>query len=134
VDESDDEEEESDDVAPVIWQEEQDAEEGSADGEQEAGNGEIEAADNGSEAEDSDEEGEAGDWCAGDDLHAMLRAMLASYKNIEQRGFYWDLRYQGTTTRHHFVPHVMFIKGDSVEHDHHCGHFSSRTQGIKQIC
>jgi len=28
----------------------------------------------------------------------------------------------------------MFIKGDSVEHDKHCGSYTSRTQNVQQLC
>ena len=69
------------------------------------------------------------------DLHAMLDVFLSSYKKVQDRGgFLWDLRYQGKTRRCQFVPYCMFIKGDSVEHDKHCGHYTCRTKGVKQIC
>jgi len=28
----------------------------------------------------------------------------------------------------------MFIKGDSVKHDKHCGSYTSRTQNVQQLC
>jgi len=72
--------------------------------------------------------------CSAQDLHAMLEVMLQSYQEIEQRGFQWDLRYRGEIHSIEFIPFVMFIKGDSVEHDKHCGRYLSRTKGVKQLC
>ena len=86
-----------------------------------------------SDDEDDNEE-ERVNTCAGQDLHAMLHKFLASYREIEQSGIGWDLRYYGKTYQVEFVPFVMFIKGDSVEHDKHCGSFTSRTQAIQQLC
>ena len=71
--------------------------------------------------------------CTGQDLHAMLHVILASYRRM-QRGFVWDLRYRGQTHHVVFKPFVIFVKGDSVEHDKHCGSYTSRTQGVKQLC
>ena len=72
---------------------------------------------------------------AAQDLHAMLQAMLESYREIQEAGgFYWDIHYKGTTRRYRFIPYVMMIKGDSVEHDKHCGHYSARTKNIREVC
>jgi len=74
------------------------------------------------------------DSCSAQDLHAMLDVFLASYREIEQVGFEWDLRYNDLTQRVHFIPFILFIKGDTVEHDKHCGSYTSRTQHVKQLC
>ena len=71
--------------------------------------------------------------CSGQDLHVMLDKILESYREIEN-GFTWNLRYKGQTLPVKFLPFVMFIKGDSKEHDKHCGHYSSKTAGVHQIC
>ena len=71
--------------------------------------------------------------CNAQDLHAMIDKMLESYREVEQ-GIEWDLRYQGTTHQVTFIPFVLFIKGDSVEHDKHCGSYTSRTSVISQLC
>ena len=72
--------------------------------------------------------------CSGQDLHAMLHTFLESYRDLEQTGFNWDLRLNGITHQIEFIPFVLFIKGDSVEHDKHCGSYTSRTQNIQQLC
>ena len=69
------------------------------------------------------------------DLHAMLDVMLKSYLNIQNSGgIEWKLRYKGKTHHVLFKPFVMFIKGDSVEHDKHCGHFQAKTKNVKMLC
>jgi len=72
--------------------------------------------------------------CSAQDLHAMLDIMLQSYREIEQGGFEWELNYRGQVHLIEFIPFVMFIKGDSVEHDKHCGRYLARTKGVKQLC
>jgi len=84
--------------------------------------------------DDEDDVGPQIESCAGQDLHAMLAKFLESYKDLEQSGFDWTLRYKGKTYEIHFIPFVMFIKGDSVEHDKHCGSYTSRTQNVQQLC
>jgi len=74
------------------------------------------------------------DSCSAQDLHAMLDVFLASYREIEEVGFEWDLRYNDSTHRVHFIPFVLFIKGDTVEHDKHCGSYTSRTKHVQQLC
>jgi len=64
----------------------------------------------------------------------MLAKFLESCKELEQSGFDWALRHKGKTCNIHFVPFVMFVKGDSVEHDKHCGSCTSQTQKVQQLC
>ena len=70
------------------------------------------------------------------DLHFILRHILNPYRKLERNGgFIWDLPYRGKI--HHdvqIIPFVMFIKGDTQEHDKHCGSFTSRTQKVRQLC
>lgn len=94
----------------------------------------AETVDLDSEEDDEDDIGKPIDTCAGQDLHAMLAKFLESYLEVEKAGVAWDLRYRGETHQVVFVPFVMFIKGDSVEHDKHCGSYTSRTQAVKHLC
>lgn len=71
--------------------------------------------------------------CSGQDLHAMMDKMLESYREVEH-GIEWDLRYHGKTHQITFKPFVLFIKGDSQEHDKHCGSYTTRTGVIAQLC
>jgi hypothetical protein len=68
------------------------------------------------------------------DLHAMLDILLTGYRELEKHGIEWRLPYKGKIFRVKFVLFTMYIKGDSQEHDKHCGHFTSRTEKIKQLC
>lgn len=71
----------------------------------------------------------------GQDLHKMLSVFLSSYKEVEDAGgFEWDLRYQGETHRVHFIPFILFVKGDGVEHDKHCGQYTCKTSGVSMLC
>ena len=69
------------------------------------------------------------------DLHAMLDAMLESFRKLQDSaGIDWKLRHKGKTYAVRFIPFVMFVKGDSQEHDKHCGSYTSRTEKIQQLC
>ena len=89
--------------------------------------------------------GVAGDWSAiknkvanavsAQDFHCQLKALLGSYKKVQdQGGFKWSLRYKGKIHDVTFIPFVPFIKGDTEEHDKHCGHYLSRTKKVSQLC
>jgi hypothetical protein len=89
--------------------------------------------------EDSDDEADDMDPklpdCNAQDLHVMLEAMLESYQELQASGgFDWDFPYRGTVYKLRFIPFVLFIKGDTVEHDKHCGSYGSQTKGVKQLC
>ena len=69
------------------------------------------------------------------DLHCMMECFMSSYKEIQDAGgFPWDLHFKGEIHQVQFIPFVPFIKGDTVEHDKHCGHYGSRGKGVKQLC
>jgi len=69
------------------------------------------------------------------DLHTMLDCLLESFREVQKNGFIWDLRYRGTTyTDVEFVPFVMFIKCDTDEGDQLCGSYTSRGNGVAQLC
>ena len=73
--------------------------------------------------------------CSAQDLHTMLDAILESYRELQNcGGFEWDFRYRGKTYPVIFKPFCIFIKGDSQEHDKHCGSYTSRGKFIQQLC
>lgn len=85
--------------------------------------------------DDPDAEVEIIPACNAQDLHAMLDVFLETYKTIQDSGgILWDLHYRGKIRKVHFVPFIMFVKGDTVEHDKHCGRYLSRTRLIKCLC
>ena len=78
---------------------------------------------------------ELGDVCKAQDYHAMLDALLASFVEVQNTGFLWDLRYRGKTYKDvEFVPFVIFIKCDTDEADALCGSYTSRGKGVQQLC
>ena len=69
------------------------------------------------------------------DFHVVLRVIMAGMKRIfDKEGFEWDLYHNGEVKRLYFVPFLLFLKGDTVEHDKHCGHYASRTKGVRCLC
>ena len=69
------------------------------------------------------------------DFHCILHTILASYKEIQGGGgIDWDLYRRGVKWLLCLVPFIIFIKGDGVEHDKHCGKCGSRTEGVKHLC
>lgn len=69
------------------------------------------------------------------DFHAILEVILASYLEVQENGFVWDLRYGGRTYKDvEFVPYVVFVKCDTDEGDELCGKFKTRTGGVKNLC
>ena len=72
---------------------------------------------------------------SGQDMHFMLGKMLEPYKELQDAGgFLWKLCYKGKLHDVHFIPFVMFVKGDAVELDKHCGSYTSRTENVSQLC
>ena len=65
----------------------------------------------------------------------MLDALLSSYRQVEKDGFMWNLHYRGN---HYlvveFVPFILFVKGDTQEHDKHCGKYTSRGKNVQNLC
>jgi len=69
------------------------------------------------------------------DFHTMLAVILDSFLPIQQRGFYWDLKYNGKVYKNiEFVPYVSFICCDTDEADRLCGSYTSRAGGVSQLC
>ena len=68
-------------------------------------------------------------------LHVILKVIMSGMKQImDQGGFEWDQFHNSEVRKLHFVPFILFIKGDTVEHDKHTGHYGSRNKGIKNLC
>jgi hypothetical protein len=68
------------------------------------------------------------------DLHTQLDVILESYREVQKKGFMWNLRYRGRTYEVEFVPFVIFVKCDTQEGDQICGSFTSRTKNVSQFC
>ena len=70
------------------------------------------------------------------DFHAMLDVLLQDVVELEKAGgFIWDLFYKNKEYNGiHFVTYTHMIKADTDEADKHCGHYKSRTKGVKQLC
>lgn len=69
------------------------------------------------------------------DYHAMLDKILESYRELQDKGFDWDLRYKGKTWKGlTMIPFVLFIKCDTKGADALCGSYTSYNQGVKNLC
>ena len=69
------------------------------------------------------------------DLHVILKMIMAGMKEIcRQGGFKWDYCDNGFIRRLQFMPFILFIKGDTVEHDKHTGHYTARNKGVQCLC
>jgi hypothetical protein len=69
------------------------------------------------------------------DLHSILAKILESFIEIQNTGFVWDLMYHGKKySSIKFVPYIHFIKAYTEEADRLAGKYTSRTQGVKQLC
>ena len=69
------------------------------------------------------------------DLHSVLHCMLESHVEMQDSGgLAFDMFYKGKLHKLQFIPHSHCVKGDTVEHDKHCGSCGSRTKGVKQLC
>lgn len=69
------------------------------------------------------------------DYHAMIDKILESYRDLQQNGFQWDLRYRGKTWYGlTFIPFLLFIKCDTKEGDMLCGSFNTYNAGVKNLC
>ena len=69
------------------------------------------------------------------DLHAILAVILSSLKRLCQSGMKWDYKHRGKLCKElEFVFFIACIKCDTQEADKLCGHYTSRTKGVKSIC
>jgi hypothetical protein len=69
------------------------------------------------------------------DLHTNLSVLLEEYLTIQERGFSWDLFYNGRLYEDiEFVPYVHFIKCDTEEADRLAGKYTSWTLNVASLC
>ena len=69
------------------------------------------------------------------DLHRVLATILSSLKTLCENGMQWDYKYKGKTYKNmELVFYIAFVKCDTDEADKLCGHYSSRSRGVKSIC
>jgi hypothetical protein len=69
------------------------------------------------------------------DLHDILDVILASYVDVQETGFYWDLSYKNKV--YEGIKFVLFTPNlwvDTDEADKVCGHYSSQSQHVANIC
>jgi hypothetical protein len=67
------------------------------------------------------------------DFHTILAQILESYLPLEEKGFVWDLRYNGTVQKVEFVLYTDHMNVDTDEADRLCGAYTSRV-GVSQLC
>jgi hypothetical protein len=61
--------------------------------------------------------------------------VLESYIKIQDTGFYWDLRYKKKVYENiEFVLFTPNLRVDTDEADKLCGHYSSQTSGVRNLC
>ncbi len=70
------------------------------------------------------------------DLHVMLKQILGSYKDLEDKdGLDWDLRHIAPELAHvSFVPFVLMLKVDGVEADKCCGQYLAKSGNVACLC
>ena len=70
------------------------------------------------------------------DFHTQITTILnhSNFLDVMESGFNWKLNYKGNMHEVSFVLFCPFIKGDTQEHDKHCGRYLSRTMKVAQIC
>jgi hypothetical protein len=69
------------------------------------------------------------------DLHTILSVLLEEYLTIQEKGFHWDLFYNGRLYEDiEFVPYVHFIKCDTEEADRLAGKYTSWTINVANLC
>lgn len=93
------------------------------------------------DADDSDERSEDVEEMEGvgehkdQDLHAMLDAIFDGLVEIQERGFYWDLKYRNKIYKDIvYKTFIPFVKADTAEADKLCGKMGVRHGNVKQIC
>jgi len=70
------------------------------------------------------------------ELHMQIRYILekSGFCRLQNHGFRWNLNYNKQIYPIVFHPYVPFIIGDTEGHDHLCGHYTSRTKNVQQLC
>lgn len=69
------------------------------------------------------------------DFHSMLGVVLEGFRELQDTGFVWDLKYKGKIYEGvEFVPFIPFIKCDTDEADKLCAKYTSRGHGVASLC
>lgn len=69
------------------------------------------------------------------DFHVILQVIMNGMKQIFRTGgFEWDFFHQGSVRKVQLIPFMLFIKGDTVEHDKFSGRYGARAKGVKSLC
>ena len=70
------------------------------------------------------------------DLHVMIRAIMDSYRELQDKGMVWDYKYRGKIYKNlELVFFVAFVKCDTDEADKLlCGSCTCRTGNVAQLC
>ena len=69
------------------------------------------------------------------DYHAIIAVILESLFALVKEGMVFDIHYKGQLHKNcELVFFIPFVKCDGDEGDKLCGHYRSRTKGVKQLC
>jgi hypothetical protein len=70
------------------------------------------------------------------DFHVMISTILhgCGYIATQNNDFDWKLQYKNKTTHVQFILFTLMMKGDTQEHDKHCGKYNSRSGNVKCLC
>ena len=70
------------------------------------------------------------------DFHTQLDVILehSRFRTIQQSGFHWKLNHNGSIKPMDVMLFVPHIKGDTDEHDRHCGSYTNRSGNVCQLC
>lgn len=85
---------------------------------------------------DPDDDESAATAVKAQDLHTQLDVILdrSGFKAMQDSGFRWKLNHNNEIKDVLFKIFVPFVKGDTDEHDKHCGSYTSRQQHVQQLC
>lgn len=68
------------------------------------------------------------------DYHLMIELILQSYKNCQNDCLGWNLCLGNRTEQVFFRIPVLFLIGDTDNHNKMCGKFSCQSRGVKRLC
>jgi len=70
------------------------------------------------------------------EYHLQIQFILqeSGYLSLQENGFHWKLKFKNTLFPVILHPYVPFIIGDTEGHDRLCGHYTSRCEGVSQLC
>ena len=70
------------------------------------------------------------------EYHMQIDCILreSGYLDLQRTGLKWNLSFRGKSFPVVLHPFIPFIIGDTEGHDALCGHYKSRTKGVRQLC